>query len=155
MEDAQKELFAVYGVAEGHDKPLLMLHLPFARLMDEIVVPYMADTPFFVDGVPTKRSGLKRIKILQEQNALRRAVAYLHQDVNRAERRKERISVTQYQLRLETCLRDHAEDVTSQVIQAFDRTIKPRLRDYLPNREELIGAALKVFIDSMKLLGGS
>jgi hypothetical protein len=44
------------------------------------------------------------------------------------------------------------EDVTSQVIKAFDFKIKPCLKDYLPKREELIAAAFQVFVESVKAL---
>ena len=44
----------------------------------------------------------------------------------------------QYQIRVEALLRGNGEDVTSQIISAYDKTIKHRLEDYLPKREELM-----------------
>ena len=61
----------------------------------------------------------------------------------------------QYYTRLEALFRETSEDVTSQVISAFNTEIKPRLKDYLPSRKELIDAALKVFVESLCALGGS
>jgi hypothetical protein len=61
----------------------------------------------------------------------------------------------QYHVRLEACLRETGEDVTSQVISAFDKTIKPSLKDYLPKREELIQAALQFFIKNVSQLAGA
>ena len=58
-------------------------------------------------------------------------------------------------MRLEALLRWATEDVTTQVIKAFDTSIKPKLKDYLPKREELISAATGVFIQAIKALGGS
>ena len=56
---------------------------------------------------------------------------------------------------MEALLREHGEDVTSQVISAYDKTIKHQLKDYLPKREELIKTTLQVFIESVKLLNGT
>jgi hypothetical protein len=58
----------------------------------------------------------------------------------------------QYQVRLEAVLREGGEDVTSQVLKAFDRTIKPSIKDYLPKREELIEMASKFFWEGIKTL---
>ncbi len=58
----------------------------------------------------------------------------------------------QYHIRLEAILRESGEDVTSQVLKAFDRTIRPSVKDYLPKREELIKAALSLFLEGMKAL---
>lgn len=38
--------------AEGHTRPLLQIGLTFARLMDDIVVPYDTGDTFFIDGAP-------------------------------------------------------------------------------------------------------
>jgi hypothetical protein len=43
--------------------------------------------------------------------------------------------------------------VTAQIIKAYDRAIKPSLKDYLPKRDELIKAAMTVFIEAVKKLG--
>jgi len=56
----------------------------------------------------------------------------------------------QYQVRIESLLPDNGEDVTSQIITAYDRTIKLSLKAYLPKREELIKAAFDVFVESIK-----
>jgi hypothetical protein len=48
----ETSLFAIYAEAEGHARPLIQLDLSFARLMDDIVVPYQSEQPFFIDGVP-------------------------------------------------------------------------------------------------------
>src|SRR5436189_2539934 len=41
MSDQKKEdKFAVFAEADGQSKPLIMTHLTFARLMDDVVLPY-------------------------------------------------------------------------------------------------------------------
>jgi hypothetical protein len=65
---------------------------------------------------------------------------------------KQKLYAEQYHVRLEALLRESGEDVTSQVIKAYDRTIKPSLKDYIPKREELTKAALTVFVESIKAL---
>ncbi len=61
----------------------------------------------------------------------------------------------QYHVRLEVALREGGEDVTSQVIKAFDSEIKPKLKDYLPKRKELIKAASSFFWEGIKRLSNS
>jgi hypothetical protein len=56
-------------------------------------------------------------------------------------------------VRLQALFRELGEDVTSQVIKAYAAKIKPSLRDYIPKREELIQAALTIFVESIKVLG--
>ncbi len=52
-------------------------------------------------------------------------------------------------------MRESGEDVTEQVIKAFRTVIKPKLKDYIPNKEALLDAAVKVFGESVKLLSGA
>jgi len=52
-------------------------------------------------------------------------------------------------------LRETGEDVTSQVVKAYKQTIGTRIKDYLPKREELIAAAFQLFLQGVKMLGGS
>jgi hypothetical protein len=58
----------------------------------------------------------------------------------------------QYDVRLKAVFREMGEDVTSQAIKAFNTEIKPSLKDYLPKRKELIDAATRVFIESLRFL---
>lgn len=51
-------------------------------------------------------------------------------------------------------LRENSQDVTAQIIKAYTQAIKPRLKDYLPKRDELIPAALKLFTEGVKALNG-
>ena len=39
--------YAVYAEAQGHSKPLMLLELTFARLIDDIIVPYQTGEPFY------------------------------------------------------------------------------------------------------------
>lgn len=149
-----EEKFAVYAEAEGRDKPLLLLDLTFARLIDDIVVPYESDEAFFIDGVPLTRSHIKRIKILKLSEGFARDLWDFDRTLTRGDHPNRKIYGDQYHTRFEHILRTNSIDVTSQVIKAYNQAIKPRIKDYLPKREELIGTATKIFIEGMKLLGG-
>jgi hypothetical protein len=81
----KEDLFAVYAVRKGEPTPLIQTHLPFGRLMDDIVMPFDSD----------------------------------------------------------------------EMIKAFRTAIKPRLKDYLPNKQTLLDAAVKVFAESIKSLSGA
>lgn len=148
--------FAVYANVDGHRSPLLALHLPFGRLLNDIVLPYQTERPFFIDGVPVSKAAIQRIKIVQETAGLRRLLGWLHDGMRRGPIDKQRIFADQYHVRLEAVFReaaDDAPDVTAQIIDAFDRRVKPSLKDYLPKREELISAALSLFLEGARLLG--
>src|SRR5260370_3303063 len=151
MNAKKEEIFAVYAEADGQTKPLIMTHLTFAKLMDDVVVPYQTDEPFFIDGAPLKRQGLRRMKIIRQGEFFDQTFRKLHADMRWGpDRKRQQLYTDQYHIRLEALLRESGEDVTSQVLKAFDSTIRPRLKDYLPNREELIKAAFTLFVDGMK-----
>lgn len=66
--------------------------------------------------------------------------------------KKQELYAKQYHIRLEASLRESGEDVTAQAISAFRTVIKPKLTDYIPNKESLLDAAVKVFAESMRVL---
>ncbi len=155
MNDKKKEdVFAVFAEADGQPKALIMTHLTFARLMDEVVLPYKTNEPFFIDGAPLKKKDLKRLKIIKQQEFFSSTLDDLHHGIRWSghDLKMRELYADQYHIRLEALLRESGEDVTSQVIKAFDKTIMPSLKDYLPKREELIKAALEIFVESMKAL---
>jgi hypothetical protein len=53
---------------------------------------------------------------------------------------------------LEAILRRWGEDVTAQVIKAFEHRIRPALKDYLAKREALIKGAFDSFHETAKAL---
>lgn len=148
--------YAVVCEAVGHDRALLMHDQSFAQVIDEIVVPLEDGKPFFIDGVPLTKEKVRRLKILQQDPFFSKSLATLHWQLRaHSDVKLKQMLGEQYPIRFEALLRESAKDVTAQVMRAFSTEIKPRLRDYLPNRQELIGAALKVFTESVKLLGGA
>ena len=151
-ENAERD-FAVFAEVEDRQKPLVLINLTFGRPMDDVVVPYHSDEPFFVDGVPVTRDKLKRIKIVQQRSTFRQVLAQFHYSLSNGVPQVRKTYGEQYDKRLEAILRSAGEDVTSQVVKAFDAEIKPNLKNYLPDREQLIGAALQVFVAGMKMLG--
>ena len=149
------EVFAIFAEAEGFDRPLIMQSLSFGRLMDEIVLPYREDQPFFVDGVSLKKQNLKKLKILRlNDERFVNDFWHFNRQLKHGDDKTSRIFGDQYHIRLEAILRENGEDVTSQVVSAFDRTIKPSLKDYLPKREELIKGALNFFLENLTQLAG-
>ena len=155
VKDDDNELFSIFAEVGEYPKPLIMTDLRFARLIDEVVVPYQKGEPFFIDGVPAQKDNLKKLKIVRQQPFFKRTLDDLHQGMWQGALERQKVFAEQYHTRLEALLREAGEDVTSQVIKAFDTTIKPELKDYLPNRKELIEGAWKAFIETMKMLGGN
>lgn len=152
--ESDQNQFCVFAEVADIPAPLIITHLPFGRLMDEIVVPYQSGRPFFIDGAPVKADKLRRIKIIQQKPHFHSEFCNLHLNVRSGSASVIKIFADQYSIRLEALLRGAGVDVTSQIIQAYDATIKLKLTDYLPNRQTMIDAALQVFTQSMKMLGG-
>ncbi|HUA67320.1 MAG TPA: hypothetical protein VMA13_02125 [Candidatus Saccharimonadales bacterium] len=150
----EEQKFAIFAEAEGYNQPLIMHDLSFGRLMDEVVVPYQSDTPFFIDGAPLKKQNLRRLKILRLHKYFASDFHDLNWALKNGGEKIGRIYGDQYNVRLEAILRERGEDVTSQVVAAFDKEIKPSLKDYLPKREELIKGALTFFLNNLTSLAG-
>lgn len=150
----KEDLFAVFAEADSHSRPLIMTHRTFARLMDEVVLPYQTDQAFFIDGAPLTRKQLKRLKLIKQSGFFDHVFKQLHETIREPvyDLKLKQVYAEQYQVRLEALLREQGEDVTSQIVKAFDTKIKPSLKDYIPKREELIKAALDLFVESMKAL---
>ena len=145
-------LFGVVAEVEGRNKQLVLLNLTFGRLIDEIVKPYDTDEPFFVDGVPVTRNKIRRIKIISLTERFQNGIWQLERGLTRGEHQNQKIYGDQYETRFEHVLRTDAEDVTSQIVKAYNQAVKPKLKDYVPKREELISAATTIFVEAMKAL---
>lgn len=153
--DDSNYMFSVFAEAEESENPLMLTDLTLPRLFDDIVVPYQTNKSFFIDGVPLIKSKIKKIKILKQKDTFENALFKFNETLTKAKANFRKIYGEQYHIRFEAVLRDNTEDVTSQIIKAYDTAIKPRIKDYIPNREELISAGIKVFIESIKLLGST
>ena len=151
--DNADDRFIVWAEATGHDKPLILTDLPLARLFDDIVVPYQTGDTFFIDGAPVTAEKLTRIKILRAKPDLQGEIYRFNDGLNIGNSATRKIYGEQFNVRYENILREYSEDVTAQIIKAFDREIKPSIKDYLPRREELIQAAMKAFVEAVKILG--
>ena len=57
------------------------------------------------------------------------------------------VKASDYAVRLDVLFRGHTEDVTGQILNAFKVGILPRLKEYMPKRDELLSAALTVFVE--------
>ena len=152
--DSADDHFIVWAEAPDHDKPLILTDLPPPRLFDDIVVPYQTGETFFIDGASVTAKDLKRIKILRaNQPKLAGELWRFHSELKGGVAQNRKIYGEQFHVRYEAILRENSEDVTAQIIKAFDRAIKPSISDYLPKREALIQAAMKIFLEGVKSLG--
>ena len=152
--DSADDHFIVWAEATGHDKPLILTDLPPPRLFDDIVVPYQTDEFFFIDGASVTVKDVKRIKILRaKQPALAEALGRFHKALTRGVAQNRKTYGDQFHVRYEAILRENSDDVTAQIIKAYDRAIKPSISDYWLQREALIQAAMKIFLEGVKSLG--
>jgi hypothetical protein len=145
-------LFAVIAEKQGYDRILKMEFLTFNRLMDEIVKPYNEGESFFIDGAPITSEKLTRIKILKQKPQFEGLFHDLHWRL-RCGSAEKKMYADQYDVRVDAIFREGTEDVTSQIIQAYNTEVKPKLIHYMPNRQEILGAAFAAFINAMKSLG--
>lgn len=145
-------LFGVIAEIEGRAKQLVLLNLTFGRLIDEIVVPYDTNEAFFIDGVPVTQSKVRRIKIVSLTKKFQHGIWEIERGLTGGTHQNQKIYGDQYETRFEHVLRTDAEDVTSQVLKAYNQAVKPRLKDYIPKREELISTATTIFVEAMKVL---
>lgn len=150
--EEKKDLYAVFAEVEDSEHPLILINLTFARLIDDVVFPYEEDKPFFIDGVPLTRKKIKRLKILRQKDHFLHLFFDLHGGMRQGNKEKQKIYGQQYHVRLEAALREGCEDVTSQIIKAFDAKIRPRLKEYLVKRPELIQATYQAFLTGIKIL---
>jgi hypothetical protein len=154
--EKKEDLFAVYAVRKSEATPLIQTHLSFGQLMDDIVMPFESNEMFFIDGVPLKATDLDRIKIIRQKENFDRTFHDLHWMLrNSRNLEKQKFYAEQYHVRLEALLRESGVDLTSQVIKAYRTVIKPKLKDYLPNKEELLNAAVKFFAESIKAISAA
>lgn len=150
--EKKEDLFGIVAEVEGRHKQLVLLNLTFGRLIDEIVVPYEEDQPFFIDGVPVTKNKIRRIKIIKLANKFRDGIWEIERGMTRGEHQIQKTYGDQYETRFEHVLRTDADDVTAQVIKAYVQVVKPSIKEYLPKRQELISAATTVFVEAMKAL---
>lgn len=156
MPESDEPKYAIFCEATGHDRPLVMHDLSFPQVIDEVVVPLEGGKPFFVDGAPLTKVIVTRLKVLEQKDLFRRAFTDLHWQMrSHSDVKLRQVLGEQYHVRLEAVLRETGRDVTAQVMRAFDSSVKPKLRDYLPNRQEVLSAALAVFKEGMKLHGSA
>lgn len=149
------ELFSVYASKTGDSTPLMQTGLTFGRLMEDIVIPFNGEEMFFIDGAPLKASQVSRIKIIKQTDSFSRTFHDLHHGLRWGDLKRQELYAKQYQTRLEALLRESGEDVTAQIVKAYSTVIKPKLKDYLPNRESILDAAVKVFTEGIKALSGA
>jgi hypothetical protein len=105
MIETAKNKFGIYAEAEGHSQPLIMTEIPFGRLMDDIVVPYQTDKPFFVDGAPVTKKSLKKLKIIRLDKNFAPAFCQMHMLLHHSNTTIQKLYGEQYQIRVEALLR--------------------------------------------------
>jgi hypothetical protein len=156
INDQTPQGFAVFAIRKSNSTSLIQIKLSFKRLIDEIVLPYESEEIFFIDGAPVRAAELDRIKIIRTTDFFESTFNQFHWEMRHHSNIKLReINATQYHVRLEALLRESGEDVTAQVINAYRTAIKPKLSDYVPNKEGLLNAAVQVFTESLKVLSGA
>lgn len=147
---SEEKLFTIYAIRKHETTALIQMGLSWERLMEDIVQPFDSGDMFFIDGAPVKATDLDRLKILVETESFRGAFATLNWHLRTGDTKAKEMYIKQYHGFIEALLREHGQDVTSQVVSAFRIAIKPKIRDYMPNKEALLDAAVKIFSESAK-----
>jgi len=101
--------------------------------------------------VPVRKDELVRIKVVRQAPDFERQFIELHHFATRPSSGNF-VKAADYPTRLDILFRGQSEDVTGQIINAFKVGILPRVKEYLPKRDELVAAALTIFSETMKRL---
>ena len=156
MTDGEKpDRFAVVCEERGEERPLYLHDLTFARLLEEVVIPFDQGEMFFVDGVPVSKEKIRRLKILRQEADFRNDFRILHRMLIRGDKDQMKTASQNYYVQLDSLFRNRCEDVTAQVVKAFNTAIKPSISDYIPKRTELIDSATRIFVESLKYLSAT
>ena len=146
------ETFAVLCQPKEGGAPLYLRELTFARLLDDVVHPYETGEAFFVDGVSLTKAQTHRLKIVRESSFFSGEFASISREMRVRKGAELKAAADTYDRRLSALFLEATEDVPSQVLKAFNSEVKPKLKDYVPNRAELISAASKVFTEAIRAL---
>jgi hypothetical protein len=141
--------FAVQAQKNSLERTLYLQNLTFGQLMEDVVVPYERGDSFFIDGVPVQKKELARIKIVRQAPNFMHDLDELHFYLKRGGS-KNFVPAADYPLRLDALMRKNGEDVTNRILNAYKEGILPRIKDYIPKRQELISAALTLFVEASK-----
>ena len=149
---ADDRRFALYAVRKNSPTALIQINLPWERLMEDVVLPYDGCEMFFIDGAAVKATDLDRLKILLQGEGFQTEFAQLNWHLRVGDTKRKELYAKEYYAFFEAILRDRCEDVTSQVIKAYKTAIKPSIKDFIPRKDDLLQAAVQIFIEGMKLL---
>jgi hypothetical protein len=153
--DTNEQKFTISAVRKDNPTPLLQMNLSWGRLMEDIVIPFDSGEMFFVDGAATKATELDRLKILLNGHGLDRAFAHINWNMRTGNTNTREMYAKQYPVFIEAILREHCDDVTSQVVSAYKTAIKPKLKDPLPDKKTLFEGGVKIFVEGMKAFAAS
>lgn len=145
--------FSVLVDAKDFPKPIHSHNLSFIQLIEEVVEPYENNKSFFIDGVRLKSEFILRLKIIkQDQYFAREMACFFH-----AVRSHSYDNLEAYSIRIMSIFRQHGDDVTSKVVNAYEEKVKPKtggIIETIDKKKELIGLAFNLFIEWMKFHSG-
>ena len=145
-----EQKFTISAVRKDDPTMLLQMNLSWARLVEDIVIPFDSGEMFFVDGAATKATELDRLKILLNGQGFDRAFANINWHLRAGITATKEMYAKQYPVFIEAILREHCHDVTSQVVRAYKTAIKPRLKDHMLDKNAILDAGVKLFVEGMK-----
>jgi hypothetical protein len=150
IEQSEIKKFTVLAIRKGEATPLLLGDLLWDRLMEDVVIPFDSGDLFFIDGAPVKATDLDRIKILLHGPNFASGFHRLHWSMRTGDVKTKEMYAKQYPIFIEALLRENCVDVTSQVISAFRTAIKPKLKDFIPDKKALLDASVSLFTAGLK-----
>lgn len=162
MADLNNDLkFAVIAETGRYGKPLLLFDITLDKLLEDIVVPYNSDEPFFIDGVPVSTSDIKRIKVLLQKDGFSEQVHRLHRKISDSSGNmrlagERKLAIDEYSMRIEGLVRADTEDITSQVVRAYMSEIKPEAKntgEFIAKRQLLVEKTKEAIVKALVAIG--
>lgn len=155
LEVGVDSLYTVMAIRKHESTQLVMIRLTWERLMEDVVIPYDTGEMFFIDGAPVKATDLDRMKILLQGPRFDPEFRNLHSHLRTSDLKGKEMYAKQYPVFFNALLQNYCQDVTSQVIKAFRTEVKPRLKDYLPEKKDILDAGVKFFSETFKAIATS
>jgi|CXWL01.1.fsa_nt_gi hypothetical protein len=144
--------FAVIAEAKDNASNLMLKDMTFGRLVDDVLMPFEKKETIWIDGYPLTTDKIRRLKIVRQKDGFSSELSMLNRHLNWGDTSSRKVYGDQYQTRVQAIFDYKTEDVTAQVFNAFSIKIKPSIKEYLPKRDELVSAAVAIFVESMKAL---
>lgn len=163
QEDKPK-LFAVFIQLHQDKETYLDYNCTFEQIVENVIVPYNTKEPFFVDGINTDATKIKRIKILVQKPDFTHKITDLHHTISGAKFSRQRAHIERLKAlqtkdqQILSIVETLADDITPQVMSAYVATEMSNIEkreQYQADRPRLYEQYKTRILDTMQAIATS